>query len=466
MFELRHRRQTNAGIAGVLQRFLKHAVPAPSAAAGLVSGLPQGDDTPSPVDPHPNQQRALRLNPPKNFVDQPFAYHQEIELEVTALTHLGLGLGRLDGWVVMVPYALPGERVRARVWRNKKTYSEADLVALLQASPERVEPFCPLFGRCGGCQYQHLDAAAQLRWKQRHIEEHLQRLGGLEAEVEPCWPSPVQRGYRSKITPHYPVPRPGAPLPIGFQKSDSRATLDIPSCPIATEAINARLGPERARLQEAAEAGRLKKGGTLLLRDTGEAVVTDMRAVAEEAVGALRFRFIAGEFFQNNPYILPAFIAYAVEQAAATGLPCLADVYCGVGVFGIAAAERFREVIGIEVSERAAALARENADLNGADNVRIEAGTAEALFGVLDTPPSETVVLLDPPRKGCDAPFLEQLLAYGPARIVYVSCGPDTQARDLRVLVAAGYAIERVQPFDLFPQTRHIENVVTLQRAC
>ena len=164
--------------------------------------------------------------PKKKFNAHPFAYHQEIELEITTLTNLGLGLGRvaLTGeaearWVVMVPFTLPGERVRARVYRNQKNFSEADLVEVLTPSVHRVTPPCPLFGRCGGCQYQHLTYTEQLKWKQRQVGELLRHMAGIAFPVNPVIGSPREYGYRSKITPHFRAPREGEAadlLPIGF----------------------------------------------------------------------------------------------------------------------------------------------------------------------------------------------------------------------------------------------------------
>jgi 23S rRNA (uracil1939-C5)-methyltransferase/tRNA (uracil-5-)-methyltransferase len=158
-------------------------------------------------------------------------------------------------------------------------------------------------------------------------------------------------------------------------------------------------------------------------------------------------------------------VDYALNQAAGEGVDYLVDAYCGVGVFGICGHRRFKEVAGVEVNERAIAPARVNARQNAADNVRFLLGDAGSIFAGLTFEPGRTAVLLDPPRKGCDPAFLQQLLAYAPARIVYVSCGPDTQARDLKLLLAGGpYAVTDVQPVDLFPHTRHIESIVTLRR--
>jgi len=398
--------------------------------------------------------------PPKNFHPEPYAYHQEIELRIDDLTNLGEGVGRVDGWVVMVPFALPGERVRARVWRNKKNYSDADLIAVLEASPDRVQPPCPLFGECGGCQYQHLSYEGQLAWKTNQIKELLRRLGGVEADIALCRGSPQTYGYRSKITPHYEAPRHGAIGSIGFQRFANRSIIDVPQCPIASPAINAALPDARAQVRST--VAKRRRGGTLLMRDSAEGVSQDNREILTERVGNRVFQFVAGEFFQNNPHILPDLVNYALEQAE--GPRYLVDAYCGVGVFGICGAERFERVRGVEVNATAISLARANAQINGIRNIEFVIGEAEAIFAHLDFPGADSAVILDPPRKGCDEPFLKQLFDFQPARIVYVSCGPDTQARDLRIMLEAGYRLERVQPFDLFPQTRHIENVITLVR--
>jgi 23S rRNA (uracil1939-C5)-methyltransferase/tRNA (uracil-5-)-methyltransferase len=502
----------------------------------------------------------------QKFNDRPFAYHQELELQIATLTNLGAGLGRIsiedqrskiENWVVMVPFALPGERVRARIFRNHKNYSEADLVAVVTPSPHRVPPRCPLFGRCGGCQYQHFVYAEQLKWKQRQVGELLQHLAGVEFEVAPVIASPREFGYRSKITPHFSAPgrgekvpsakcqvpgpdksdmgmcppatsstlnpRPSTDFPIGFLKQGSRyEIIDVPRCEIATEAINAKLTDVRAEVR--AKSDTFKRDATLLLRDAAEGVTTDYSAVITEEIpvtglgeagfpgsatpatgggspesptpaipeaptssaaeknatgllcqapgspGAsrilpLRLRFLARDFFQNNPFILPAFAGYVRDQAAASGARFLIDAYCGSGLFALVAAPKFARAAGVEISESSVAFARENAAANGIANASFLAADAAAIFAGLDYPPGETVVVIDPPRKGCDESFLRQLLAFGPSAVVYVSCDPATQMRDLGGFLAAGYALTAVQPFDLFPQTRHLECVITLRKA-
>jgi tRNA/tmRNA/rRNA uracil-C5-methylase (TrmA/RlmC/RlmD family) len=446
----------------------------------------------------------LVAKPKRQFNAHPFAYHAEIELEIATLTNLGSGLGRvaLPGeseakWVVMVPFTLPGERVRVRVFRNHKNFSEADLVTVLTPSPHRVTPRCALYGRCGGCQYQHLAYVEQLAWKQRQVAELLEHMAGVTFEVAPVIGSPREFGYRSKITPHFAAPGRAATgagrteegerkadVPIGFLRQGTRFDIvDVPRCEIATDAINEKLPEVRAAAQSRIAASEYQRAATLLLRHAKDGVTTDYDAIITEEIALpsaipspssllpaastaapLKLRFLARDFFQNNPFILPAFTGYVREQAAASGARFLVDAYCGSGLFALACAPAFERVAGVEVSESSVRFARENAAANAIAHATFLAADAAAIFAGLDFPPSDTAVIIDPPRKGCDESFLAQLFAFAPRTVVYVSCDPATQMRDLKSFLAAGYALTAVQPFDLFPQTRHLECVITLRR--
>ena len=416
------------------------------------------------------------MRKPKKFNPHPFDYHEEIELEISALSNLGVGIARMPlddegeeqkGWVVFVPHTLPGEKVRARIFRNDKNHSQADLVEVLEASPDRLEPHCPLFGKCGGCQYQHLSYEKQLAWKTRQVEELLEHMAGIKTEVSAAIPSPKQWGYRSKITPHFKRPRDGKIGDIGFLLAGQRSHLvDVPHCPIAMDEINEAL-PD-IREQTRANAKAYKKDATLLLRATEGRVETNHRNPISETVttdtGDITFHFLAGDFFQNNPFILPAFTGYVAQQASSCGAKYLVDAYCGSGLFSLCLAHKFEQVAGVEVSETSADWARRNAKLNKIENATFLAASAEAIFADITFPSEETAVVIDPPRKGCNQEFLTQLFTFGPKKVVYVSCNPATQMRDLKEFLAAGYQIKAVQPFDLFPQTRHLECVMVLER--
>ncbi len=404
------------------------------------------------------------LRKPRKFNPDPFEYHQELTLEIESLTNLGQGVARIDNWVVFTTFALPGETVRARVFRNSANYSEADLLEVVAPSTDRVEPRCPMFSQCGGCQYQNLSYKKQLEWKQRQVAELLQRMAGIDHPVDPVHPSPVTYGYRSKITPHFQKPRDGQMGPIGFLLFGRRQQLiDVEHCPIASETINAKLPKIRKECQE--KAAFYKKGATLLLRDSLDGYVcTDGTEMCEQMVGDLRFSFHAGEFFQNNPHILPDFAEHVRTEALRGGaVENLVDAYCGSGLFCLTAAREFKEAVGIEISESSIDWARRNATQNKIENCRFIQGDATNIFAEVTFNPAKTAVVIDPPRKGSSPEFLDQLINYAPRRVVYVSCNPATQIRDLEH-VKERYRITRIQPFDLFPQTRHLECVVTLER--
>lgn len=401
---------------------------------------------------------------PKKFNADPFDYHEELVVEIDSLTNLGQGVARVNDWVVFVMFALPGETVKARIFRNSANFSEADLVEVIEPSPDRVEPKCAIFGECGGCQYQNLSYAKQLEWKQRQVSELLLRMAGINFPVDPVHASPETYGYRSKITPHFQKPREGQMGPIGFLLFGRRQQLiDVPQCPIASDTINERLPSLRASVTE--KAAFYKKGATLLLRDSVDGyVATDPTEMCEQMVGDLRFSFHAGEFFQNNPHILPAFAEHVRSEALGEGgVEFLVDTYCGAGLFCLTAAGAFSEAVGIEISESSIDWAKRNARQNEIKNCTFIQGDAAHIFAEVSFDPNRTAVVIDPPRKGSSPEFLGQLISFGPKRVVYVSCNPATQIRDLEQLKDA-YEITRIQPFDLFPQTRHLECVVTLVR--
>ncbi|HEX2658587.1 MAG TPA: SAM-dependent methyltransferase, partial [Polyangia bacterium] len=282
-----------------------------------------------------------------------------VELDILSLDPQGRGVARIDDLDVRVPFTLPGERVRASLWRTHPAPGDADLIDVLVPAPERIAPRCPLFGLCGGCQLQHLSYERQLAWKTALVRD-LVAAHALPVDVSPCLGSPRAFGYRSKITPHHDHPRPDRPLAIGFLKINRRHdVVDVESCPLATDGINARLPSFRAEIADAAT--RRKKGSTFLVREASSGVTTDPDARVTETVGALTLEFFAREFFQNNPFLLPRLVDFVVTAASATGARVLVDTYSGSGLFALAAAAHFAEVVGVEVSAGAVIAARQNA---------------------------------------------------------------------------------------------------------
>jgi 23S rRNA (uracil1939-C5)-methyltransferase/tRNA (uracil-5-)-methyltransferase len=400
----------------------------------------------------------------------------------------------------MVPNVIPGEVVRVRIYRNFKSYSEADLVKIITSSPDRITPKCPLFEECGGCQYQHIPIRLQRVYKQEQVQQLLDRAieckDTMFPSVLPTLGTEDEYYYRSKITPHYNALAAGSANigPIGFNRKNGsqRAILDVEHCVIATRPINDKLVHLRKELREKALNGTLKRpsrGATLLLRQYGkDEVTTDPNQLVSTTVNNLKFSFLAGNFFQNNPFILPLMVQHVIDGAAFSKsgrkMTHLIDCYCGSGLFCLSASHLFETCVGIEVNEKAITEARYNGKLNNIENCSFIAASAEAIFEsndliqwrngdeigeakvscVRDFPRETTVVVLDPPRKGCSPEFMEQLYKFEPQRIIYMSCDPSTQARDANGLVSNGYEIVSVQPFDLFPQTRHIESLIIFER--
>mmetsp|Transcript_31080 Transcript_31080/g.73249 ORF Transcript_31080/g.73249 Transcript_31080/m.73249 type:complete len:553 (+) Transcript_31080:281-1939(+) len=319
--------------------------------------------------------------------------------------------------------------------------------------------------------------------------------------------------YRSKLTPRYQAPvKLGDDQfelgPIGFQQVSCRDLIDVEECPIATPAINAAYKETRDDLHEKASKGLLNNrkrrkrnrrsrsvdlGASLLFRegdpdpDTGKpVVVSEFNEYMTTTAKGIKFRYRASNFFQNNNYVVPLMVdAVIVSALVPVGGPdgkvpsYLLDCYCGSGLFALTASKKFKLCVGIELNEDAIEEATVNAEMNSIKNCQFVAASAEALFTsapaltihgfenqkIQDFPREETVVVLDPPRKGCSGSFLEQLYEYSPQRIVYMSCGPKTQARDAKGIVeVGGYDIVSIQPFDLFPQTRHVECLMVFEK--
>ena len=329
---------------------------------------------------------------------------QFIELDITDLAYGGDGVGRTDGRACFVPFTLPGERVRAHLTQEAKRYARADVVEMLTPSPERIQPACPHFRVCGGCRYQHLDYAAQVRWKQKQVAEILARIGGFHAPpLEPMIPSPHPYGYRNKITLH----GPGQPA---FRTLDDRQSIPIAHCPLAAEPINVVL---REQFQRTLAEGDCLAGEHLVIRSNqaGEArwftECAGRRTASDGKPGTLTekvldqsYDYPLNSFFQVNPEVLNQILTTAGIWFKTFGCSTLVDAYCGVGVFVLALARRNQRGIGIEVDGGAITAARANAARQEAHHVTFLQGRAEACLerALRDSPADHTCLVLDPPR--------------------------------------------------------------------
>ena len=344
-----------------------------------------------------------------------------MELEITDVAFGGKGVARANGKAVFVPYVIDGETVSANITREHKKFLEAELERIVTASPHRVGPRCPYFGRCGGCVYQHIDYEHQLALKWRQVKETLRRIGRLqEPPMRPFIPSPIEYEYRNRITVHV---RDGV---IGFFRRESNKLLDIERCPIALNEVTAQLAELRG--------SRPRDGHYTLRAGAGSRVFTQ----ANDAVAAAMLDL--------------------VDRLLGSASGTLIDAYCGAGFFSKRLRGRFGKVVGIDWDQHAIAAAREDANENevyiAAD---VEAELAARLRSITSTLGEENnAVIVDPTATGLSKMILETLIEHQPTQLIYVSCNPATLARDL-VTLKQSFRIDSITPLDMFPQTAEID---------
>ncbi|KAF8959827.1 S-adenosyl-L-methionine-dependent methyltransferase [Flammula alnicola] len=397
----------------------------------------------------------------------PFSYGHEAVLKIETIGSGGSGIGlaptEKGPWAIVVPVALTGETVRVRIVKNDRMHSYGQLQELLKPNTElrddsRVQ--CKYFGSCGGCQYQMLSGETQLDLKRDVIVKAYKTYSSLPESsippIEATVESPLVYNYRTKITPHFERPPKSAKkedvpcgqqpswLKIGFNVANSNSTLDIELSDAFTKHV----------------------------------CVSNQNGTSREMVGDYLFEYTAGGFFQNNNSVLPLMVNFVrdlINPGEGKEHPThLVDTYCGAGLFAISLSSVFEKVAGIELSKSSIESAKKNARLNAISEDRISflSGEASNIFAtVKDFPKERTVVIIDPPRKGCDDLFLEQLLNFRCSTVVYVSCNVHTQARDIGYIVRSTendgegkrYRMESLRGFDLFPQTAHVESVALLR---
>lgn len=421
---------------------------------------------------------------------QPHPEHGPVAVDIVGLSSTGDGLAlhRMDNGklqVIVVPFTLVGDKVEAKVYKTFKYYFQADFVKVITPSDMRDDSLikCKYFQSCSGCQYQMVSYKDQLEIKRQVIVNAFKHYAAnldpsLLPEVQSTVGSPKTLGYRTKLTPHFDVPKRGldGPPPIGMGEKGKKSVVDIEECLIGTEPLNKGITEQRKYVHD--NYASYKKGATILLRENnvnpGEKVyTTNTKEIITEYVGdEYKFQYPASSFFQNNNSILPAITSYVRENVVlpSTGnLPkYLVDTYCGSGLFAVTCSSASESVIGVEISKDSVEYAQKNADLNGVKNASFIVGQAEKIFEKVNTPKDETSIIIDPPRKGCDNAFLNQLLEFKPAKVVYVSCNVHSQARDVEYLLndprGKDYKVESIRGFDFFPQTHHVESVAVISQ--
>ncbi|MFB5661153.1 23S rRNA (uracil(1939)-C(5))-methyltransferase RlmD [Alteribacillus sp. HJP-4] len=438
------------------------------------------------------------------------------------MTHEGAGVAKVDGYALFVPYGLPGETARIKVIKTKKGYGFGRLVEKIDESSERTEPPCPIYYRCGGCQLQHMTYEGQLRFKQNQVKNAITRLGGLEkVPVHATIGMDDPWRYRNKA--QVPVgSREDGHLKAGFYQQRTHRIIDMESCIIQQQSnddavqIVKNIADKHGikAYDEEKHRGVLRHIVTRHARSTDELMIvlitngeelphknkliedihksmpnaasivqnintkrtnvifgekTKVLAGEEyiyDHIGGVKFAISARSFYQVNPMQTKVLYEKALEYADLRGHETVIDAYCGIGTISLFLAQKAKHVYGVEIVPEAVSDAKRNARLNKMDNVTFAVGQAEEVIpwwhqanGI-----KPDVIVVDPPRKGCDQALLETMLAMKPEKIVYVSCNPATLARDLKILEEGGYETKEVQPVDMFPQTTHVECVTWLAK--
>ena len=436
---------------------------------------------------------------------------REITINIEKMAFGGAGVGRADGKVCFVPFTAPDDVVRVGVRMEKRSYIAGELIEILEASPLRVTPPCPVFGACGGCNWQHLSYVSQLEQKQSVFDDTLWRSGRIEPEfILPIIPSRMPYAYRARV--QLKVRSVAGKLCLGFYKGGSHFIVDLPGkCAIADPVIN-QLVPELYRmLTDFAEPDKIPQID-VTTGDNGLAVVifhyigenydttaayftancaiipnvsgvflqngrksslqllcgTDkldyrVPSLRDQDKSGLRLTFTPGGFSQVNYGQNRTLVSTVASWATLTGTERLLDLYCGNGNFAVPLAGSCREMVGIEEYGPSISDARQNCRINGVGNAILRCSDAkEEILAIIKRKETFDVIVLDPPRTGAEE-LVKLLPALNPRKIVYISCDPPTLARDIGILKRFNYNVIKCQPIDMFPQTYHIESITLLE---
>lgn len=441
------------------------------------------------------------------------------EAEITAMSSDGNGIAKIDGMVVFVPYTAVGDKLKIRIVKVQKNYSFGIIEEILQPSPDRVDDHCPVYKKCGGCAFRHISYEAELRHKAEFVQSNLRRLGGLDPVMLPITPSPLVQGYRNKA--QYPIREYDGKIEAGFFAKRSHRVISCASCDLQPaffeqileytkqfleeyhiSAYDEQTGKGKVRhlyirygevsgevmvclvvnserLPHAAEyvEGLLKVcpqvvSVVLNINREQNNVILGQKCITlygkdtiEDTLCDVRFELSPLSFYQVNRQAAEKLYRLAAEMAQFEGNELLIDLYCGAGTIGLSMASKVRELIGVEIVPDAVENAKENAKRCGVENARFicaDAKEAAAQLAAENLHPD--VIVVDPPRKGCDLEVLQAISAMAPKRLVMISCNSASLARDCKELEALGYHLEKAAPVDLFPRTTHVETVCLLSK--
>ncbi|MEI5907418.1 23S rRNA (uracil(1939)-C(5))-methyltransferase RlmD [Bacillus spongiae] len=448
----------------------------------------------------------------------PVKKNDYIEALFEDLTHDGNGVMKIDGYPIFVPNALPGEKGKVKIIKTNKKYGFGRLISLVEESPHRQEPPCPIYHDCGGCQIQHMNYEGQLKAKENNVRNVMKRIGKLEnVVIHPTLGMDEPWRYRNKS--QVPVGLQNGELVAGFYAKRSHEIVDMPYCIIQDKrndevvSLVKELCKQHGILpyDEEKHRGVLRHVMVRSAFQTDEIMVVFITKTAElpnkkkiieairtnipgvksivqnvnakrtnvifgdetkllwgeeviyDSIGQVKFAISARSFYQVNPEQTKVLYDKALDYAQLTGNETVIDAYCGIGTISLFLAQKAKKVYGVEIVPQAIEDAKRNAELNGFRNVEFAVGASEDVIPKwYEEGVQADVLVVDPPRKGCDENLLNTILQMKPKKVVYVSCNPATLARDLHVLEEGGYQTIEVQPVDMFPQTMHVECVAQL----
>ncbi len=382
-----------------------------------------------------------------------------LEVEIERLLPGGVGLAHANGLTLFVSLAAPGDVVRVKVARVQGKLGFASIQEIIKPSSVRVEPPCPYFGRCGGCDFQQMTYEAQLNAKVDIIHDCFQRIAKIPTPVDiVIHPSPQDWRYRARAMWQVDAGKKW----LGYFVRGSREVCDVEYCAVLVPELQQTLESVRAAIDSATGVRDI----SAVAGDEGVSVhprIADFETLeVSQLIAGERYHFSAKSFFQTNHELLPALTGEAIGEAKGT---VAIDLYCGVGLFTLPLARRFTRVIGVETNERAARFSQRNLEMAQLTNAHVVTADVGAWLADPEIADEVDLLLLDPPRTGAENKVISGILSLKPSQIVYVSCDPATLARDLKKLLGGGYLLDTVVAFDMFPQTHHVETVVRLLAA-
>lgn len=449
--------------------------------------------------------------------------NKEYILDIISQGYEGEGIAKIDSYPIFIENALEGEKVKVKIVKVKKNYAYGKIIDIIESSNEREEPKCAHYKRCGGCSIQHMNYKKQLDFKWNRVKDCISKIGGLSEKLVnyPMGMNDNPYRYRNKV--QLPIGKVNGKIVVGFYAPRSHDIIDLESCLIQDEIADkvcylTKQWIKKYNIEPATVDGEFNPNGLLrhimirrgfktnevmvvlvatkkeipYLEEFKEVIKSNIEGIKsiilninskntnvilgqecitiygentiQDYIGDFKFNISPLSFFQVNPIQTEVLYNKALEYAGLTGKETVFDAYCGTGTITLFLSQKAKKVYGVEIIEPAIINAKLNAEINNVDNTEFFVGKSEEIIpNLINEGIKADVIVVDPPRKGCDVKLLEAIGKTRPEKVVYVSCDPSTLARDLKILDTMGYKTEVVQPVDMFPQTSHIENVVLLE---